>query len=396
MFIVGLYTGKAIMSMASTAMVVHAILEFRARGVQSAIFKHHLIKAPIILFATYVISGFWSTNLPNYFASVWLHTPLIIFPCALLFTRCLSLQEIEKLLTLFIICAVAGALFTLYHFMLNFDNIIDAYHYGKTMRTPFKSDHIRFGMAVALSILFCAELCFNAKHKKSIVLFALIGIFLLVFVHILSGKMAIVCSYLVCASVVLRLFVSGKKKLRVLSLTMLACIMVAPFVAKKFSPTFEQKWQYFMYSLEQLAKPSLDANISDAGRVVSYQVAQKIITKNIVFGVGAGDVHDAVTQGYKEKFINNQQVKVMMPHNQFLMQALIAGIVGVLALLYLLIAPFFHKPLRHWLLVTFSLVVLVGLFFEPMLEVQYGVAIHIFFLLLLAKYLAVKASVRHD
>jgi O-antigen ligase len=396
MFIVGLYTGKAIMSMASTAMAVHAVLEFKQRGIQSAMLKHNIVRALLLLFGSYVISGFWSADTSTYLSSVWLHLPFVIFPFAILFTRYLKVPDIEMLLTIFIFCTVGGALFTLYHFSANYTDIIDAYHTGKTMRTPFYSDHIRFGMAVALAVLFCTEKCFTATNSYSIVAFLCTALFLVLFVHILSGKMAIFCTYIVCISVIFRLFFFKQKQMKFIGLILLIIMCCAPFLAIKFSPTFAQKWNYVLYSIEQLGNAQLDPNISDEGRMVSYKVALKIIKQNIFLGVGAGDVDAAVKEGYNNLFGTASQVKVMHPHNQFMMQYLISGILGFLALIYLIFAPALHFALRHWLMLIFSIVIFVGLFFEPMLEVQYGVAIHIFFLLLLSKYLALKASVKND
>ena len=138
-----------------------------------------------------------------------------------------------------------------------------------------------------------------------------------------------------------------------------------------------------MYSFYELTNGKTQTNVSDEGRIVSYQTAYGIYKKNVVLGVGIGDGRDVMAQAYEDNGIQTE--KILYPHNQFLYVALVLGTLGLLYFLYCgfyLFKKYFGSS--DWVN-SFLLIFIVPFMVEAFLNTQYGVAIFLFFFLLLER-----------
>ena len=119
------------------------------------------------------------------------------------------------------------------------------------------------------------------------------------------------------------------------------------------------------------------------GRLISYRLAVDIIKAHPFNGVGAGDMQQEMEKGYMAKYPQVPAEYRLIPHNQFLIVCLGCGIP---ALVLFSVWAFFPATWgrgakgRFFLLVTW-LSLLLALMVEPMLEVQFGVFVFLFFLL---------------
>ncbi|MFZ4523429.1 MAG: O-antigen ligase family protein [Bacteroidales bacterium] len=120
-----------------------------------------------------------------------------------------------------------------------------------------------------------------------------------------------------------------------------------------------------------------DPKQSTGERVAVWKAAAEIIRKNALFGVGTGDVKDALLERYKE----NDLVKILRDrlnaHNQYLQTFITLGITGFLALIIMLVFPAL-KALRskNYIYLIFLAIFAINILFESMLEVQAGVVFY--------------------
>jgi O-antigen ligase len=130
-------------------------------------------------------------------------------------------------------------------------------------------------------------------------------------------------------------------------------------------------------------KGEISGLYSDMGRIISYDVAGHVVKENAIKGVGSGDMMTEMKQGYEKWYPQITDEQVLLPHNQFLVM-LLAG--GVPALLFFVAWVFYPlKDIRRnrasFYLVIVWIALLLPLMIEPMLEVQFGVFVYLFFLL---------------
>jgi len=111
-----------------------------------------------------------------------------------------------------------------------------------------------------------------------------------------------------------------------------------------------------------------------------WRAAVNIIKENPIFGVGVGDVNNAMVERYD---IMNSPLDAwwkLRAHNQYLSIAVASGIIGLLFFLIVLIYPFFVNIRSHrYLYIVFFIISTVSMMTEDLLETQAGVTFFIFF-----------------
>jgi O-antigen ligase len=160
--------------------------------------------------------------------------------------------------------------------------------------------------------------------------------------------------------------------------------MTLPFVMYTLFPSFKNKIGYVRYTFDQMGNTEKQAYVSDEGRLISYEYALESIRKYPLIGVGLGDVYQEMAVQYDKDF-KGQYIKVLLPHNQFLMVGMAVGVFGIL---YLVVMLFFILKIvrkNDFLYFSFCLIMLMTMMIEPLFETQFGTCIFLFFLLFLMK-----------
>jgi O-antigen ligase len=111
-----------------------------------------------------------------------------------------------------------------------------------------------------------------------------------------------------------------------------------------------------------------------------WRAAVNIIKENPIFGVGVGDVNNAMVERYD---IMNSPLDAwwkLRAHNQYLSIAVASGFIGLLFFLIVLIYPFFVNIRSHrYLYIVFFIISTVSMMTEDLLETQAGITFFIFF-----------------
>jgi O-antigen ligase len=387
--LVGLYTGKAVMSISVTLLMVNAIINKNVINNVRHTFAQPVLYAILILFMLYVLSGFNSTNMQMYGHKVQLHLPFLALPFGFACMPFFNQQKFHFLFATFIVLTFLGCIYSLSLYAANKDVIDNAYSFSKVLPTPFKNDHIRFGVAVVMAIL-CSIILIPQRIKKyQRYLLYMSIIFFTTYLHVLAVKTGLLCFYILVAAFIFY-FILVKKYFK-MGLSLLCVIVLLPIIAFYTSTTFRNKLYYMQYSYVQMQNAQTEVNVSDEGRMVSYELGLTILKNNFWLGVGAGDVQDQMTKALMLR--NGTTAKgnaMLLPHNQILMMGLVAGIIGVLAYLFFLIIPLFSTAATHFNFVVAWLVFLIPQMVEPLHETQYGITVHVFILLLLYVYYSPK------
>jgi hypothetical protein len=375
-FIVGLIAGRAVMSIGMMMLLGNAVVNLKVKETFKELLNN---KAGLLLaglFLLYAFSFFWSAD-KNYYASrIQLMSPFFVMPFAMQSIKW-ERKYFEYLLFLFVVVCVGGAIWSLAQYAEHKELIDISYGYSKSMPTPFKRDHIRFGVGVVMAISFCFQFLKTSFRFKWLIW--VVVAFLFAYLHLLASKTALLSLYLISLYEIILLVKS--KKYRLFGLSSLLILFILPFVFFYTSQSFRNKFFYTKYSFDQLFNEKSETNISDEGRIVAFKTALRVYSDNWLIGVGAGDGFNVMKKAYSEAGIYTK--KTLYPHNQFLYIALILGSVGLLYFLYLygfLFFEYFKKS--HWL-GSFLLLFFVPFMVEAFFNTQYGIALFVFFFLLL-------------
>ena len=327
------------------------------------------------------VSWFWSTNKTEWGAHFQVKLPFLILPLAFGFLPPGTTRQLQVFTWIFVGFITLGCLYSLSFFVRDPQAYIQGYSYSHTIPSPTYNYHIGFSTAVALCIGWCIySLPLWARRTTRCIILA-IALFLAVYLHILAAKTGLVAFYIFLIGYLVYLFcsISWKK-----GLLMLLIAGIGITAAYQFVPTFRTRIGYTTYTWMRYKEGERTGNYSDMGRVISYKIALRIISMHPLVGVGAGDMLDEMSAGYDRWYPQIPQEQRLIPHNQFLTHALATGIPSMLVFIIWILAPFrYIKRNREgaFFIITW-LMLLVPLFTDPFLEVQFGVFVYLFFFLM--------------
>lgn len=328
----------------------------------------------------YALSYFWSADIPYWTERIQVKFPFVLFPLAFCFLRPFSSRHIQILSFGLMALAAGGCLYTLSFFFADPEKSISGYFYSQVLPTPAYKDHIRFSIFIAWIVIWS---CFafrkmDSSIQKTITATAII--FFVLFLHLLAVRSGLLVLYTFISLYIVYLFLRGKA--RTAGVILLGGV-VSVSVAYTYIPSFRSKIQYAVYSLNEYENGNHSADFSDIGRLISYDLAFRIIKEHPVFGVGAGDIREEMKRKYELYSPATRPEQRIVPHNQLMEVTLAGGIVTLAAFLCWLFYPLkrLKKNRASFYIMATWLALFVAMMVEAMLEVQFGVFVYLFAML---------------
>jgi O-antigen ligase len=115
------------------------------------------------------------------------------------------------------------------------------------------------------------------------------------------------------------------------------------------------------------------AQTSSAVRTLTWSAAIALFREEPLLGTGTGDIKNELVRIYGERGQDWAQERRLNAHSQFLQTAACLGVMGLLALVMMVLAPFFGTSRRDPLVVVLCALCALNWSVESMLEVQAGV-----------------------
>ncbi len=332
------------------------------------------------------VSFFWSTDVEYWSSGLRIKLPFLILPLAFSYIPSFSRSE-KQLITLMLgLLLIAGAAYSISFLISDREYYLAQYKISHLLPTPCRGDHISFSLSIVLYIIWAI---YNWRNLDDGLLKWIIGstiIILAVFIHVLAAKSGLIAFYMfvVLWSCYLAFY---KKKLA--GIAVLISIPLFLIYASKKIPTFKERKGYAAFSLFMLQYGDRSGNYGDVGRLMSYKISLDIINQYPLLGVGSGDLMIAMKKGYDKFYPQVEEKDMLVPHNQFLIAGVSTGIVGMALFAIWFLVPLTwlkrNRPSFYFLMTW--LVLLLQLCIDTALEVQYGVFIFVFFLLLMKEEL---------
>jgi len=196
----------------------------------------------------------------------------------------------------------------------------------------------------------------------------------------LSAAKVQILNYLVC---LVLFFLFTRKQISIwvpvgaLIVTSLAMVIVIAI-----SPQVQDRMRDFSEAKKEIA-PNDTNQTSTSARKYMWQSAVKLIKKNPIFGVGAGNENNALVEEYTAIDFQFGMYHRTDAHNQVLATAVSHGLVGVFALMFVFLYPltrkrFINEPLFWFFYVPIALTALV----ESIFGVQKGIVFFCLFFMI--------------
>ena len=328
----------------------------------------------------YAVTYFWSDNKVQWGVRFQVKLPFLILPLAIAHLPSFTAKQLRQLTVSLSLIFLASAGYSLSFLIRDPVYYIRGYQVAHLLPTSL-NDHIRTSLAITLFIIWCVYVwpCLQGKFIKWYI--ACITVFLALFIHILAAKTGLISLYLFLAGWSLYL-TFAKRKLA--GIIVLIAIPICFTLALKFLPTLKERATHLDYTYYMMKNGDRSGNLGDVNRLMSYKIALILIKEHALSGVGAGDMLDKMAEGYHQLYPQVPKESVLLPHNQFLIVALGCGIPAMLLFTIWVFMPLagLRKNRQSFFFFMVWLILLLQLMIEPVLEVQFGVFVYLFFLIL--------------
>ena len=331
--------------------------------------------------ACYALTYFWSDNKEYWGVGLQVKLPFLLLPLAFSYTPRFSDKQRQTFTLCVGLLMLAGAGYSLSFLISDPAQYLLGYRVSHLLPTPSRNDHICFSLSVTLYIIWCIYswpmlTTMLAKWFVGIVVWILV-----LFIHVLAAKSGVVSFYLFLACWGLYLAFTKRKLVGIIVLIAIPLLVV---FGKKYISTFRDRKEYMDFSIMMLKQRDRSGNYGDIGRIWSYTIGLKLIRQHPLLGVGSGDMLDEMKKGYDQWHPEVVDENRLIPHNQFLIVALCAGIPAMLIFTVWALVPltWLRRNRQSFFFFMVWLVLMFYLVIDTALEVQMGVFIFVFFLLL--------------
>ncbi len=328
----------------------------------------------------YAVSYFWSDDKVMWAEHLQVKLPFLLLPLSFGLLPCFRSEEWRAYTVGLAALMMSGAAWST-SFLWRGDTatIIDGYKYSQMLRTPVYNDHIAFSTAVAVTIAWIVYTLpmFGKRWQQCtlVLVCTLLGLYL----HVLAAKTGLVALYIfLLMYAIFQLRQSYKRGL--VAMLMFALGTLLAFLAL---PTLRERIGYSIVTWRSIQLGERHGIYSDAGRLFSYDIAVRSIVAHPLGGVGAGDVLSEMRTGYERWYPQVGEAQQLWPHNQWLTCMMAAGIPAAVLFTLWLVAPLrrLKRDRASAFFLTVWLMLLVPLMVDLFLEVQFGVAVFLIFLL---------------
>lgn len=326
--------------------------------------------------------GIWELQDMGYWLSrLRIKLPFLVLPLAFFFLPRLGNRTLDGLLYYLVLLLAITSSGVLIFYLINMEEINALIKQGKPI--PLPCNHVRFSLLLVFGLLSSLYLYVQRYYwwkswEKNLQL--ALAAFLFLFLHILSVRTGIVVLYTTLLLLTFRYVMKTRRYW--IGLCLVGAMTLFPLIAYQNIPSLRAKVDYVKYDLFMYRHGHTDKALSDAGRWVSLELGWEVFQERPWWGVGVGNLKQAMNQKYAAYYPELEQYERKMPHNQWLSMLAAGGIIGGLMFSCFFFYPLFYKEnYQHWLIL--GLYVIVGLSFlvENTIENAMGVGFFLYYLL---------------
>lgn len=334
----------------------------------------------LLPFSIYNCIGLLTSDfLPAAWFDVQVKLVLFLLPI-LFFSPSLDKIELSKILRAFVLGGILSFLISILLAVYHFSQDGDIQHFTYTGFALFHPTYISIYICFSLAIVLFKRDSFTRKYFYGVL------ILLLIYIVLLNSKAGILSAFFIILLYILWQLKYGvhKKQSLLHAGVALLCLLFLFFNFRNMNNRMQN-------ALDVTLHHNADSlhNESTNDRLLVWQDALELSKKNLLLGVGNGDVKEALIETYNKNGHTAIAEKKLNAHNQYLQSLLSGGFVLlILLLLPLILSSFLYWKHLHPIPLFFILILSFNMLFESLLEVQAGTIFIGFFLALFwRKYL---------
>jgi O-antigen ligase len=331
-----------------------------------------------VLFWIVCISLIWSSDLSFGLERVRIRIPFLVLPWAVANLPRMSIRQYASVIVVLVIVLLLLCLGVWVNFLLDRDTVMTGLGEGQPIPVP--RHHIRFSLMMVVALLsggwlFSKKGYWRSNNERW--LFGAALSFLLLFLHFLSVRSAIVALYATTFFTVVRfLYLTQRWKAGLVALLFL---IITPIIAIQTVKSLQQRIAYMVYDWQHYQSAGGGESYSDSERFVSLYVGWSIWKSQPVLGSGVGDLEEE-TKRMTEQLYQEYSETPKLPHNQFIYILASTGLFGLVLSLFSFLYPFFFRVYREkYLFLSFQVVVFISFLVEYTLETSIGTAFYLFY-----------------
>jgi O-antigen ligase len=368
-----------------TAVIVWFILVIRQSN-SNGLITDGKVFLLLFLYCLYVAGMFYTINYSHGLKDLETKLSLLVFPLIFSTVRFPKADRTRILLFFLAGCFTAMAyniINSAYNFYTEY-SVRGSFNYTNflyfNLSQIIHPSYLALYFCLAVSIIIDWIQNQYVKLSKYLLYFALLC--LIIFIFMLSSKAGILTLITVLTYyLVIFLKKVAIKNLKIKQLLIPAAFIIFSVIMYLFlvpGATKRLEINPRLFTTENVI--AKDTEDSSELRVLIWQNAVEIIENNLWFGIGTGDVRDALMRKYEDKHIKRAIMFQLNAHNQFLQTWIAVGIPGLIALLIWLFLLIKNGLLeRDHNQIIFGIILFINFLFESMLETQAGVIFISFF-----------------
>ncbi len=370
LFIAAMPWSRAIISISTALIFASALAEIIINKVQVPKDKYFICLSALVLLC--LVDIFRAESTAEWFSYFGVKLPLVLFSFSVLTFKSKITPNFLQLFSIIYCVAIATAtIVSTINYILHYTELNALILQSKPIPIIGEIHHITFSVFCAFAIIVSAHLAWNQKIKW-LWIFTIIN---LIGLHILAARTGLAGFYSACLILGFVYVINTKPKLHYL-LGALVAICLFPIIAFYSMSSFHNRVLNSMEDLKVIWYQK-DANYQSMGmRIEASKTAFDLFKKHPAIGVGSSNIKQAMSMQYERNNTNLFIENRILPHNQFVIEAAIHGIIGFIILLLFFAFPIFNSfnQLPSLFIALWSLS-LFACMFECLFDRQHGVVI---------------------
>jgi O-antigen ligase len=323
-----------------------------------------------LFFFLYLVSILYAGDISEWWSLTHPKIAFLIIPLAFAMLDPFTRKDYMAVVMSMVVMAVWSSIWVQVGYYEHFYLFNRSLGFGGSLPAP--TNHIRYSVIVAVSMIICLSFAIEDKRYRYAWerwIYGVLALYLFYFLHVLSVRTGLAIGYAGVAFLVLS-YMRHLKRWK--QLVMIGMMVIAPLVAYKTMPGFEQKINYTLYDLGKYNQGEGD-NYSDSERWLSWRAGIEIGNDHPFFGTGTGKFREAMKTYYQTVFKKETYER---PHNQYINVFTCFGLFGLTVFLFMLIYPmttsvFWKEPL----LPTLFIMQLLSMVVEHPLDTEVGTSL---------------------
>ena len=332
----------------------------------------------VSFYLLYLVGMLWTENASFGWLDLTEKLSILIFPLiAPRLEANLDKEKLSKILIAFVTGCFIATLVCITHACYMWFNYSENYFYYAKLSVFFHPTYLSMYILLAIVVLFWEYFIKTDINKRKLIVLLLISWFWF-FIILLQSKAGIIIASLVFITFAIILLINHKKYIQII--TVLLILFGGYYFVNKFVITANNSRIYNAEYNILDKKVDTTTTESSQARILVWEASAKIIEKNILFGVGTGDIKDELDKMYVKMNMTGAHKERLNAHNQYLQSAISLGILGIISIIAIFLFPFIYSIKEKKYIYSFFLVIVgLNIFVESMFETQAGVMFYAFF-----------------